>query len=67
MPDPLLEKLTQLLTLEVAEEDEDALVAEILALSPDPDILSYAFAKEYDGLTPEEIVAKARAYRAIRL
>jgi len=63
----LTSKLTALINLEVAEEDEDALVEEILRLSPDPEILTYAFSKDFEGLTPSQIVDKAFENKPIAL
>jgi hypothetical protein len=45
------------------EEEDDELIELFLKSVPDPNASDYFFAEEYDGLTPEQIVDKALAYK----
>ena len=68
----LIEMLTDLVELRIPEEAEDALIAQINALSPDPHLLTYIYHPHVhfsDGHVPsiEEAVDKALSYRPIAL
>ena len=49
------------------EAEDDELLELFLANVPDPNASNYFFELEYDGLSPEEIVDKALAYKPFQL
>jgi len=53
--------------LNLTEKEEDRIISQIEALSPDPSITNYIFGKEYENLTIDEIIEKAFSYQPICL
>ena len=63
----LIELVKKIQAVEGSEEEIDGMIDEFLENVPDPNASDYIFEKEYEDLTPQEIVDKALSYRPIQL
>jgi len=65
--DELINLVIKIVSFDGSEEEIDDLINLFLNNVPDPNALAYLHGKEYEHLTPEQIVDKALSYKPFLL
>lgn len=63
----LIALVKKILAANCTEKELDEMVSLFVENVPDPNATKYLYAKEYEGLSPDQIVEKAMAYRPFQL